>query len=105
MRRAVPLVLPALLLAALSGCGPVPVQDAERTCLRDAQAARAPQSRVAIGVATDGHRVSPVAGLSLSISSDYIGGRDPSQVFDQCVVRRSGQVPTRSLAEQPGWAR
>jgi len=41
--------------------------------------------------------------LELEISSDYIRGRDPSDVFNRCVLRRSGQMPVRVLADQPGW--
>jgi len=41
--------------------------------------------------------------VDLEISSDYIMQRDPSDVFNRCVVNRSGQMPTRVLADQPGW--
>ena len=41
--------------------------------------------------------------VELEISSDYIRGRDPSDVFNRCVQRRSGQKPERVLADQPGW--
>ena len=37
------------------------------------------------------------------MTSDYIMGRDPSEVFTRCVVNRSGQMPTRPLTAQPGW--
>ena len=52
---------------------------------------------------TDGDDVGVLAGFSVSVSSDYIRGRDPAVVFHDCVVRRSGQVPTRPLHEQPGY--
>lgn len=95
------LTLAALTLAA---CGPVPVADAERSCLGDARAARGPQSSVSLGVAGDRQGIRPAAGVSLSISSDAIAGRDPSEVFASCVMRRSGQMPSRPLSAQPGWA-
>ncbi|AXC49878.1 hypothetical protein DRW48_09410 [Paracoccus suum] len=104
MRAAPGILVLTLAAAVLAGCGPVPVADAERTCLGDARAARGPQSSVSVGVAGDRHGVHPVAGVSLSISSDAIAGRDPSDVFTRCVMRRSGQMPTRPLTSQPGWA-
>lgn len=95
-----------LALAAVTGvaaCGPVPVAQAERSCVGDARAARGPQGEIAMGVVSDGHRIRPATGVKLSISSDYVMGRDPSDVFTNCVMRRSGQMPTRPLHDQPGW--
>jgi len=54
-------------------------------------------------MATDGHRVRPHTGISLSVSSDYVMGRDPADAFNRCVMRQSGQMPTRPLYDQPGW--
>ena len=41
--------------------------------------------------------------LDVSISSDYLAGRDPSAVFNACVQNRSGQFPRRALIDMPGW--
>lgn len=105
-RRAPFLTLAALaLLPLLAGCGPVPVAQAERSCVEDARAATGPRGAVSVGVAGDRHGLHPVNRVELSVSSDYIMGRDPSDVFAHCVLRRSGQMPTRPLADQPGWRR
>lgn len=102
--RAHPALAALLLLATgLAACGPVPVDQAERSCLRDAREASAPRSQAVLGVGTDGDDVGVLAGFSVSVSSDYITGRDPAVVFHDCVVRRSGQVPTRPLHQQPGY--
>lgn len=93
-------LLPLLLLTA---CGPVPVERAERQCLRDAELAARPRGEVVIGVLGGGGGTRAAGSVELEISSDYIVGRDPSDVFNRCVVRRSGQIPTRPLADQPGW--
>lgn len=93
------MILPALL----AGCGPVSVAEAERSCLRDAELARAPRSEVSVGVVSDGGRVRPTTGISFEVSGDYLAGRDPSAVFARCVQRRSGQAPALPLHEQPGW--
>lgn len=102
-RAARPALFAVCAAAALSGCAPVTVAEAERSCVSDLQASRAPRSSVSMGVASDGHRVRPVAGVSLSISTDAFDGRDPADRFNACVMRRSGVIPTRPLSAQPGW--
>lgn len=95
----------ALVLAGtLAACGPVPVEQAEVTCLRDAELAVRPRTNVAVGVGTnfDGD-TRGFGSVSVDLSGDYLMGRDPSQVYDRCVQRRSGQPPRRPLTEQPGW--
>lgn len=102
--RAHPALAALLLLGSgIAACGPVPVDRAERICLEDARAATGPRTEVALGVGTDGHRIRTAGGISVSISSDYVRGRDPAVVYHDCVVRRSGQVPTRPLHDQPGY--
>lgn len=91
----------ALLIAA---CGPMTLADAELSCIGTARDALGPRGEADIGVATDGDRVLPVARFEVSVSSDYIAGRDPAMVYDNCVRRRSGgQAPSRPLYDQPGW--
>ena len=96
---------PAPLLAALAACGPIPVEQAERVCLRDAELAQRPRGEVVLGVGSGSHgrRGGFGGAVDLEISSDYIMQRDPSDVFNRCVVNRSGRTPTRVLADQPGW--
>lgn len=102
-RRALSACVAAGLAAALGGCGPVTVAEAERSCLRDAELARGPRTEISMGVASDGGRMRPVSGLAIEVSGDYLAGRDPSAVFASCVQRRSGQAPTAPLYDQPGW--
>lgn len=98
-------LLPLMLALPLgvAACGPVPVDQAERICVQDARAATGPHGQIAMGVASDGSSIRPVTRIEMSVSSDYVMGRDPSDVFARCVMRRSGQMPTRPLHEQPGW--
>lgn len=91
------------LIALIGACGPVPVAQAERSCLRDARLAQAPRGDVSLGVGIGSGGVSPMGRVSVEMSSDYLMGRDPAEVFDRCVMKRSGQRPTRPLAQQPGW--
>ena len=103
MRRPA-LVLAGLAAAAtLAACGPIPVDQAERVCLDNARLAQAPRSTAAIGVGIGDGDVRPYGRFELDVSSDYIRGRDPSAVYQQCVLRRSGQLPTRALYDMPGW--
>jgi hypothetical protein len=44
-----------------------------------------------------------VGAFDVTISTDFLLGRDPAQVFDACVKARSGQFPARPLDAQPGW--
>jgi hypothetical protein len=102
MGQAFPLVA-ASLLAVLSACGPIPVDQAERVCLRDAELARAPQTDMSVGIGTGSGGTQSFGRINMQISGDYIAGRDPADVFDRCVMRRSGQMPQRVLGEQLGW--
>lgn len=92
MRR----LFPLLLLAA---CGPITLADAERQCFERARLAQQPRGTVMVGGSNRG----AVAGLDITISSDYLAGRDPSSVYDSCVMSKAGQPPSRPLYDMPGW--
>lgn len=91
---------PFLTLLLLVACGPISVADAERQCLQQARLAKQPRGEVSIGLGSAGR---PSAGMEVTVTSDYILGRDPSAVFDNCVMSRSGELPSRPLIQQPGW--
>lgn len=90
-------LIPLLLLAA---CGPIPVAEAERQCFERARLAQQPRGEVSVGVNSNGKAA---GGLELAISSDYLMGKDPSAVFDSCVMAKSGEPPSRPLYDYPGW--
>lgn len=94
------LSLAMVLLSPLAACGPIPVEDAERACVETANLAKRPRGQVGLGIGSDGKAA---AGLDVTVSTDFITGRDPSEVFNSCVMSRSGQFPTRPLTDQPGW--
>jgi hypothetical protein len=89
-----------LSLLALAACGPMSVQDAERQCFERARLAQQPRGAVSVGVGSDG---STAAGLELNVSSDYLMGKDPSAVYDSCVMSKSGEPPSRPLYARPDW--
>lgn len=98
MRTGAHLLLVPLL--GLAACAPLTVEQAERACLDSARDATGPRTEMGVGVGSHGARGGFVR---VGVSSDYIMGRDPAQVFQNCVKRRSGQMPNRPLYDQPGW--
>ena len=88
------------LCAALTlvACGPVSLPQAERECLSQARLAQQPRGSIGLGIGSDG-KARVVGGVT--ITSDYLQGSDPSQVYDNCVVRRSGQFPSRPFSAIP----
>jgi len=100
MRRALLIPLAALpALAALAACGPVPREQAERECFERARLAAGPRGTVEIGASTAG----PHVGADIHITSDYIQGRDPAEVYNSCVIARSGEPPSVPLYARPDW--
>lgn len=91
-------ILALLALLPLIACGPVSREQAERECLHTARLAQQPRGSVGIGVDSRG-KVQPQ--FDVTVSSDYLSGRDPSQVYDSCVMRRSGQMPSRPFSSIP----
>ena len=96
MMRKLMLLVPVTLLS----CGPIPVQQAERQCLDRARAAQQPRGEIGVGVGNGGRAV---GSIEINVSSDFIMGRDPSAVWQSCVMQKSGQAPTRSLMSFPEW--
>lgn len=94
MRALSALCLPGFLAA----CGPVPRADAERDCISTARMAQHPRGEVGIGYGSGGRGR---AYLDLGVSSNYVLGRDPDQVYASCVYQRSGQMPSRPFTSLP----
>ena len=81
-----------LILLVLAACGPIKVEQAERQCYERARLAEQPRGSVSVGVGSGGRTA---AGVELNVSTDYLMGRDPGQVYDNCVMGKSGQMPSR----------
>lgn len=91
-----PLFLIAFL--PLIACGPVTLDQAERDCAPRAHLAQKPQTSVGVMFNSDG---TTQVGGTFGISTDYLKGRDPNDVFRACVFDRTGQVTTRSYLDMP----
>jgi hypothetical protein len=99
-RFSLPALAGTVALALLSACGPMTLAEAERQCFERARLAQQPRGAVTVGASSDG-RTS--AGLELNVSSDFLMGKDPSAVYETCVMAKTGQPPTRPLYARPDW--
>ncbi len=74
--------------------------EAERQCFERARLAKQPRGEVSVGATSDGRRG---AAIELEITSDYILGKDPSAVYETCVMSKTGEPPSRPLYMRPDW--
>ena len=86
--------LAACALLGLAACGPISPERAADMCEERARAAVGPTGEVSVGVNSDGK---VAGGLSVGVTSDYLQGRDPYLVYENCVRRKTGQGPIRPL--------
>lgn len=91
MKPVFALILAALALAA---CGPVSPELAARQCEERARAATGPTGEIGVGISSSGDTA---AGFEIGVTSDYLQGRDPYEVYESCVRQKSGQGPIRPL--------
>lgn len=89
-----------LAAALLGACAPISRERAEAQCFEQARLAAAPRGSIAVGAASDG---TTRGRFEVTVTSDYLMGRDPAAVYDGCVLRKSGQPPSRPLYERPDW--
>ena len=86
------LILPIALLAA---CGPQPPMDPQRAaeiCEEQARAAQGPTGSVTVGVNSNS---GPSTDVEIGLSSDFLSGRGPLEVYRSCVFQKTGAEPVR----------
>lgn len=88
------------LFPLLAACGPMSMAEAERQCFERARLAQKPQGEVSIGATTGGRAVTAI---ELDVSSDYLLRKDPSVVYETCVMSKTGEPPSRPLYMRPDW--
>jgi hypothetical protein len=84
----------ALTLVA-AACTPVPPtpEQAAQMCEERARAAQGPTGNVTIGASSsDG----PFVGAAIGITGDFLAGRDPLEVYSECVFNKTGAAPIRA---------
>ena len=92
------LLVALIAVAPLTACGPVPLVQAEAECRTRADQAEAPSGSVGVTFSSDG---SVETNLSVGVTSDFLKGRDPTEVYNQCVLARAGQPPLRPYNALP----
>jgi hypothetical protein len=100
MKRLIGTGLVLLVPLLLAACGPMSLAEAERQCFERARLAKQPRGEVSVGASSDGRTA---AGLELNVSSDFLLGRDPSAVYESCVMNKAGEPPSRPLYARPDW--
>jgi hypothetical protein len=100
MKRLIGTGLVLLVPLLLAACGPMSLAEAERQCFERARLAKQPRGEVSVGASSDGRTA---AGLELNVSSDFLLGRDPSAVYESCVMNKAGEPPSRPLYMRPDW--
>jgi len=83
-----------LALLGLSACGPISPQRAADRCEERARAAVNPVREIGVGVNSDR---GVIANGEIVLTSDFLQGRDPQVVYEQCVLQLTGQGPVRPL--------
>lgn len=81
-------------MGTLAACGPISPERAADICEDEARKAAGPTGEIGIGVNSDGNVTNRI---EIGISSDFLLGKDPQQVFEDCVLRLTGQAPIRPL--------
>jgi len=93
------IVIYAVVAFGLTACTdpkPVSVEQAMAQCTERARAAVKPDVSVGVGIGV-GHKVRTGVGIGIGMSTDYLKGTDPYEVYETCVVAKSGVKPTAPL--------
>ena len=91
--------LAAVALIAACSSEPVSVGQAMEMCMEPARKAGGPTGTFGLGF---GSEDGVSSSLSIELTDDYLFGRDPDEVFEECVVRHSGAFPDRPYSEIAG---
>jgi len=84
----------ALPFLALAACTPVPVspERAAEICEEKARAAQGPTGRVTVGTNSS---TGGFGAVEIGVTSDFLRGLDPVDVYEECVYNRTGNAPVR----------
>jgi hypothetical protein len=85
-----------IAVTGLTACAdpkPISVERAMAQCTQKARSAIKPDVSIGVGIGTGG--VS--GGIGIGLSGDYLKGTPPEEVYETCVVAKSGVKPTQPL--------
>jgi len=82
------------MFGLVAGCAvpPVSPERAAEICEERARTAQGPTGRVTVGTNSNS---GGFGGLEVGLSSDYLSGRDPLEVYTSCVFDKTGTTPIR----------
>ena len=86
-------IVAAIGLTACSGV--MSVSTAEERCAAESDLSDGFRGQVRAGVGSNG----PSGGLKLTVTDRVFNPMSPEEFYDNCVFRRSGQAPTRTLTQ------
>ena len=84
----------AVAAVSIAACTPITPERAADRCEERARAAQGPEVGLTVGANSN---TGPFASGSISISADAIRGRDPLEVYENCVVSLTGELPIRPV--------
>lgn len=83
-------------ITGLTACAdpkPISVEQAMAQCTQKARSAIKPDVSIGVGIGTDG----VIGGIGIGVSGDYLKGTPPEEVYETCVIAKSGEKPTQPL--------
>lgn len=86
----------AVVIFLFASCGPIDPGLAADQCEERARQADGPFGELQVGTL----RGRAAGSFEVGITSDYLSGRDPFEVYDTCVRAKTGQGPVRPLILQ-----
>jgi len=78
--------------SAVLACTPISPERAADKCEERARGAQAPEGEITVGANSNS---GGFVNGSISISSDFVQGRDPVAVYEACVFQMTGELPIR----------
>lgn len=94
-RTAIKPVMALVVMSVLGACAStlLPPEEAALVCEERARQAQRPSGSLTLGANSSGRSH---AGISIGVTSDFLARRDPSAVYEDCVLQRSGLPPVRA---------
>ncbi|MDE0968968.1 MAG: hypothetical protein OSA51_06130 [Octadecabacter sp.] len=83
----------AVIFLVLTACTPMLVspENVEEFCEEKARSARSPTGQASVGTNS---RTGGFSRVEIGVSSDFIAGHDPVEVYEQCFFDLTGAFPT-----------
>ena len=84
----------SLLLFGAACAGPITTEEALKQCAARAEAAKGPKGIFGVGFSSRG---GVSTGIGISVTGDFLRGRAPEEVFETCVIDKTGSPPPEGI--------